>query len=964
MSIVPNNNNLMYPKGSEWRKWDLHIHSPSSILNNQYPKLADGSLDWESFVQKLETLDLAVVGITDYFTIEGYKKVLEFKEQGRLDNIHTILPNIEFRLKSVISSKKDGECPRRLNFHVIFSDEVSVQDIEEHFLHDIEFYYEGNPQDRDDVRKLKLSNIEELGNKLISQHDSFQDGRSSLEIGATMAVVDHEDITKILSGDSRFRGKYIIVFPEELFCLIDWNGQDHHIRKGVLQKSDMVFSSNPKTREWCLGNEPYKEGQEHFVSEFKTLKPCIHGCDAHRLEDVGRPCASRGQQGHVCDDDSSVCELRHCWVKADPTFEGLKQLLYEPSERVIVQVSDPTPIKSNYTIDGLNISGTVVNDELAIRKTELKLNSALVAVAGGKGSGKTALVDLMANCYMDRRNTEDRNSFVRRIADQAPDIETEICFSGDTIFSKKLADGEFFEDSDITYIAQGELEEYVGEESDFDTYVKNLVFENPQIKDSVRSFEFVGLTEKVSQLDSEISAANSVIESIEKETAPEKKKSVTLKNKKLGAELRDVGKQIKGLEKGQSEDKIALVREKQQSLSNLKSRKDFLIKLRDLLQNTINLIEEGFGGFNNNIAAINKLLEKLGETERFSPLSYEQQDVLATKLEEVKAAILVVVQEIDSSQKHIQSHEKGVQDHARLLDRQQAIKGDIEAVKLQATEIENKNKHLDEVLAKRKVLFREILETILSQKAKYEEIITTFAENKAQVLSDLDFGVQVKFDSGRFLSAGEDVLDNRKVTVAVAQGVSVFSELLLCYESVTEGDEGGIDKVVSETERLSNELKSKLKSSTAITVGDFYAFLYGNYMSVTPIVRYKKTSLSKLSLGQKATVLIKIYLAQGDKPIIIDSHDDHLDNEFIMGELVSAIREAKRYRQIILVSNNGNVVINSDAEQVVLANIDNGEISYISGSIEEPSVRDRALEVLEGGAEAFKKRQQKYRMGA
>lgn len=170
--------------------------------------------------------------------------------------------------------------------------------------------------------------------------------------------------------------------------------------------------------------------------------------------------------------------------------------------------------------------------------------------------------------------------------------------------------------------------------------------------------------------------------------------------------------------------------------------------------------------------------------------------------------------------------------------------------------------------------------------------------------------------------------------------------------------------MVSETERLSNELKSKLKSSTAITVGDFYAFLYGNYMSVTPIVRYKKTSLSKLSLGQKATVLIKIYLAQGDKPIIIDSHDDHLDNEFIMDELVSAIREAKRYRQIILVSNNGNVVINSDAEQVVLANIDNGEISYISGSIEEPSVRDRALEVLEGGAEAFKKRQQKYRMGA
>ncbi len=111
-------------------------------------------------------------------------------------------------------------------------------------------------------------------------------------------------------------------------------------------------------------------------------------------------------------------------------------------------------------------------------------------------------------------------------------------------------------------------------------------------------------------------------------------------------------------------------------------------------------------------------------------------------------------------------------------------------------------------------------------------------------------------------------------------------------------------------------------------------------------------------------MLIKIYLAHGDKPIIIDSHDDHLDNEFIMDELVKAIRQAKSYRQIILVSNNGNVVINSDAEQIVIANRSNGKITYISGAIENPTIRDRALKVLEGGPEAFQKRQQKYRLGS
>ena len=86
---------------------------------------------------------------------------------------------------------------------------------------------------------------------------------------------------------------------------------------------------------------------------------------------------------------------------------------------------------------------------------------------------------------------------------------------------------------------------------------------------------------------------------------------------------------------------------------------------------------------------------------------------------------------------------------------------------------------------------------------------------------------------------------------------------------------------------------------------------------------------------------MKIYLAQGSNPIIIDSHDDHLDNEFIMDELVGAIRQAKGYRQVILVSNNGNVVINSDAEQIIIANREKGRISYRSGSIENPAIRDK-----------------------
>jgi hypothetical protein len=315
--------------GSKWRKWDLHIHSPLSVLNNQYPHQPDGVPDWEAYISKLEALDLSVVGITDYFTIQGYKKVREFKGNGRLAKIHTILPNIEFRLKSIVSSRKDQE-EVRLNLHVIFSDEVSEKDIEEHFLHDITFYYQGDPQNPDQKRKLKISNLDELGKDLLNQHEKFR--RMNLkprELGAMQAVVDHEEITKLLTGDSRFKNKYVIVLPATGWDEINWDGQAHLVRKSLLQKSDMVLSGNPNTRLWCLGRGPYKDGPEKFKEEFSTIKPCVHGSDAHKLSEVGNPCKLRGDPSHSCDENREQCEPRFCWIKADPTFEGLKQLLYE-----------------------------------------------------------------------------------------------------------------------------------------------------------------------------------------------------------------------------------------------------------------------------------------------------------------------------------------------------------------------------------------------------------------------------------------------------------------------------------------------------------------------------------------------------------------------------------------------------------------------------------------------------------
>ncbi len=216
----------------------------------------------------------------------------------------------------------------------------------------------------------------------------------------------------------------------------------------------------------------------------------------------------------------------------------------------------------------------------------------------------------------------------------------------------------------------------------------------------------------------------------------------------------------------------------------------------------------------------------------------------------------------------------------------------------------------------------------------------------------------------QLLDGAEEILDNRQVVVKGNDRMtSEFEQLLILYKAVIKGEAEKIPDLARETEDLCSRLKSKIKTSQAITVDDLYRCLYGRYITVTPTVTYKNIALKRCSLGQKATVLIKIYLAQGTNSIIIDSHDDHLDNEFIMAELVGALRQAKGYRQIILASNNGNVVVNSDAEQVVIAEKRQGHIAYSSGSLENPVILGTAVKVLEGGVNAFRKRQQKYRLG-
>jgi hypothetical protein len=116
------NQKNLYPKGSEWRKWDLHVHCPDDVLNNQF----DGKNNdekWDKYIERLESSNIEVIGLTNYFCINGYERIIDFKNKGRLKNIKLILPNIEFRLSEI---NKDEEF---INFHIVFTDNISPNKI-------------------------------------------------------------------------------------------------------------------------------------------------------------------------------------------------------------------------------------------------------------------------------------------------------------------------------------------------------------------------------------------------------------------------------------------------------------------------------------------------------------------------------------------------------------------------------------------------------------------------------------------------------------------------------------------------------------------------------------------------------------------------------------------------------------------------------------------------------------------
>lgn len=748
-----------------------------------------------------------------------------------------------------------------------------------------------------------------------------------------------------------------MVLADENLSDIQWTGQGHVVRQTLLQRCDLVFSANPKTIQWCLGKDPYQEGTDAYVREFKSLKPCVHGSDAHDLDRIGVPCALRGQAGHICR-AGARCNLRHCWVKADPSFEGLRQTVYEPEARVRIQADDPTPVRSGHSLSQFTAPETRVNADLTIAGIDLSLNHGLVAVAGGKGSGKTALLDLIAHSFSDRRFVDNRNSFVKRIADDNPVMDLGLKFADGSEFSKRVLESTVCDSSEITYIAQGELEDRIGDKEKLGTHIRELVLASPKVKDGVRTFELREAESRVMTAKKVLYGLQERIQSLENRTAPAIEAGIQKAEQILRTAVTDTDAKIAALERKVGDERARRAKETQGRLHELEEARDTLLQLRASVDEVLTFATETLPTKIETVIAINTALAALKVDQVLAlPGSYPAADVAAVRTA-IEARLKGTLAAIEAASAELGSFEEGIRDHAGLLRTKAESEDKIAMQQRQRAELQILRGQLAELLEQRRTLFRSMLQDTLDQRDIYRDLFKTFAANKQQVLSDVVFTSEVFYDRIALEDAITTVVDGRQVR-DVPETLRDLHDASVC---VASGETTDLEPVVRAVEAIITSFEGKLKATRALERATLYRVLWDSYLSVRPTLRYKGASLDRLSLGQKATVLVKIYLAQGATPIIIDSHDEHMDNEFIMYELVSALRQAKEYRQVIIASNNGNVVVNSDSEQVILASFSGGRISYVSGSLEEPIVRDSALQVLEGGADAFRKRREKYRV--
>lgn len=860
-----------YPRGSEWRKWDLHIHTPAS----------DGTGTPEEIVNKAIEKGLSVIAITDHHSVDYIDQIREAAKDKDL----SVISGIEFR--SEYGSKS-------VHFIAYFPDA-----------------YGNTTLDSNALKDLILAPLDLSRTKIIAkgkEQDSSLNDDKAFKKGMFLVQVDFKEAANLIH-------KYGGIISVH-------NGS----KENGLDKEVKHFGKAPKNAHSlyeCLGTlkeelmknyvdicDIEKEGddEEFYLKTFN--KPSILTSDAHKFEDIGS---------------------RYTWIKADPTFEGLKQILYEPKSRAIIQEDNPEYEKEKCPFTFISIPNETKvfseDEDIKFAPTTLPLNNSLVSIIGGRGTGKSQLINYLASSFNRNNNPGKYN------------LETDITIGRKVSLTEEA---KVFKVSDepnapFMYIAQSQIKELVekkeklseniletigvtdkyGQSSDYSKGIVESINEYYRIT-KVLNDGGKTLEERKGEIQGQIKRFNEFIQNITSEQNKKKLEDYKSKVERLHL-IENWQTKIKDqYEKNETfvnelNESIKLWNEKLNvsvPLADIQATQKYIIdvllpKLNALYRETEQAIENTKNEFKEYKGDLTTLLSNVSSYQtKVSELTKEKEEV---EQEEIKYNTIST----ETFKKHGETIKKSIENYTKIIaDKWQAFKGDTES-----TEPYKK----------------ELLDVILKE--------------------GMDVEATICFDKEKMYNLLLRGLDGRSYNIEKLQSLLAIETIDDFYNFICQT--GTINA-------FSNTIRDDLRRRV-LTV--FYKE-YTDFISIGVKVTLNSKPITKLSYGQQGTIYLRLQLAANlfSETIIYDQPEDDLDNEFISDELISIFKTLKKYRQIIIVSHNANLVVNSDSEQVIVAKNTDGILSYNSGSLEDPFINAEVCRVLEGGQKAFEDRERKYRL--
>lgn len=955
---------MHFPCGSEWRRWDLHIHSPASARAVSFS-------GWNDYVAELEKAppEVAVIGITDYASIEGYKILQEYRAAGRLSNFALVLPNIEFRLSLITRDRAS------VNMHLLFSPEHPnhVHCVEDALCR-LTFEFQGQ---RYPCTRTGMVNLGRASNpRCTSDEAAYAEGNNQFKL-------ELSTLRDWLKQERWARDNCLIIVSNKSSdgaSGINPDGSFRAVRDELYHIADAIFSADPSDRDYFLGKRA--DSPEDLIRKYRGLKPCVHGSDAHDLERLFRP-----------------DQNRFCWIKADPTFEGLRQILYEPDERVTI---GPTPRVLHDRARVIR-SVSVIEAGDCLPAEPILLNSGLVAIIGQKGAGKSALAELIAyacgSWYSD-----DGVSFLDRAREHVNGTRVKVEWHDGSTTETVIGEEPPHEQL-VRYLSQRFVERLCSEDYGANELVKEIekvVFAHLEPTETLNASSFKELRAlRTERFDDERRYLKAEITRLLQEREALKESTRTLLEKKarmeqLAKERDDLQKQLPTTAAGPEAELAQSVRLTREQINGVQATiaaaKEQLVRL-ETARTRIRAFAADMQRFHREIGG---LLRELGLSEEgialFRPsFAGDTKAPLGARERVLKAEIAKL--EGDSAdpavgtlrffRQALGQLEKQVTDDQAMRDKSQAVQKRLTAI---AAEERRLHKEIMHIQAVHKPRFQVIREDLITSYLKHFGVFREEKEQLAELYSPvserlqggdaqeqkLEFFVRWNVDIDQWLQRGTLLFDQR-----YAQPFGSLADLERRVRSELEpalksADEEKIREAITKFIELLSGGKLNLRSSVSHT--DLLTWVLDvSHIGLSYGLKYNNIPLEKLSPGAKGVVLLILYLGMDStdsRPLIIDQPEENLDNESIYNLLAHYFKRSKICRQIIIVTHNPNLVVNTDAEQIIVATSerrDSGlpQMRYLLGSLENstpvpPGIRQHACRILEGGEAAFHKREQRY----